>query len=363
MNYLKEINAFYNQIIFNPLSGSAVSLWNTLMHFNNLCGWQETFSVPASAIELKSGVKGTSFKRAREELQQTGYIHVTPGSGNQAATYRMISQVKPMYQSENVLHIEQDTQPVMEERSQQPQTAETPQTRPQMNTTNETSASVSYNSDCQPSISHTEETPNSVAEDNTMVYRADQTLEESTVYSMDHNMACNVDHSTDPLIKQYINKNKTKHKPTTTTTDAIQFYRKNFGVASSYVADDISNWINDMGDPLVLDAMKRALEQGKATWRYVKGILKSWETKGIMTVEQATADDSAFRARQKNRMRATDRREVVPEWFKEQKRKQALEREQKEASSLPDRYRQSAEREECERLLAKFSKKKVGGVG
>ncbi|WP_246202687.1 hypothetical protein [Virgibacillus doumboii] len=99
MNYLKELNAFYQQIIFNPLSGSAVALWNTLMHFNNLCGWQETFSVAASVIELQSGIKGTSFKRARDELQEKGYIHVTSRSGNQAAVYRMISQFKLMDQS------------------------------------------------------------------------------------------------------------------------------------------------------------------------------------------------------------------------------------------------------------------------
>ncbi|MEW9675247.1 hypothetical protein ABRT01_03515 [Lentibacillus sp. L22] len=59
MNYIKELNAFYHHIVFEPLSGAAVSLWHTLMHFNNRYGWRAQFSVPATMLELASGVKGS----------------------------------------------------------------------------------------------------------------------------------------------------------------------------------------------------------------------------------------------------------------------------------------------------------------
>ncbi|MTW88223.1 hypothetical protein F3157_21760 [Virgibacillus dakarensis] len=58
------------------------------MHFNNRCGWKEQFPVPATMLELTSGVKGSSFKRARDELQQKGFIQVTSRGGNQAAVYQ-----------------------------------------------------------------------------------------------------------------------------------------------------------------------------------------------------------------------------------------------------------------------------------
>ncbi|WP_303699929.1 DnaD domain-containing protein [Lentibacillus sp. CBA3610] len=191
----------------------------------------------------------------------------------------------------------------------------------------------------------------------------DQCMDQSTVGNTDYK----ADHSTVPLIKQNTDKtkheNKTKHKPTTTTTsDAIRFYQENFGVVSSYVAEDITNWITDLGDPLILDAMKRALEQNKATWRYVKGILKAWTRKGITTVEQAAADETAFRNQQnsKSTQSATTTGDVVPEWFKERKQKQALEEKRKQQERAKTYLPGSAEREEFERLLAEYSERNVG---
>lgn len=330
MNYLKELNAFYQQIIFNPLSGSAVALWNTLMHFNNLCGWQKSFSVPVSVIELKSGIKGTSFKRARSELQEKGYITVTSRDGSQAAVYQMISQVKPMYQVDSLSQTKQEKQPASEP-AEQPIAGQQIKHKQQNN-----------------SIHHMNHTP-------------DDIVDHSADRNTDHKTA----HSPAPLFKRNKDKrkleNKTKHKPTT-TSEAIRFYEDNFGVASSCVAEDIINWIADVGDLLVLDAMKRALEQNKASWRYVKGILKAWARKGITTVEQATANDAAFRNRQSQKFTqpAAAKAEVVPEWFKEQKRKQALEERQKQhedtTTCLPG-SKEWKEWKECERLLAKYSKR------
>ncbi|ALX48515.1 DnaD domain-containing protein [Lentibacillus amyloliquefaciens] len=330
MNYLKELNAFYNKIIFNPLSGSAVALWNTLMHFNNLCGWQATFTVPASVIELKSGIKGTSFKRAREELRDKGYIDVMPGRGNQAATYRMLSQVRP---SGGMMQAGLDTQPAMEEHRETP-----PIENPQLNDATETTANESVDV-------RTESRSVDSAVGDTMAYEADETSDQNTARNMDHSPA--------PLTKQYINQNKTTPKPTTTTSDAIRFYQENIGVTSAYIAGDISCWIDEVGDPLVLDALKRAVEQGKSTWRYAKGILKAWKTKGITTVEQAAADDYAFRNRTKGEQIA-GRGEVVPDWFMERKAKRAVAIDREDASR-EYLVGQAANQDAFDRLLAEFT--------
>ncbi|SFD61365.1 protein of unknown function [Lentibacillus persicus] len=227
MNYLKELNAFYNQIIFNPLSGSAVALWNTLMHFNNLCGWQKTFTVPASAIELKSGIKGTSFKRARQELQEKGYIHVTPGSGNQAATYGMISQVRHGQESEFAGQEApetrpEETEPVREEYCPEMPAAADQEAQPQ---TNDASKDQFANELSQ----HVTKTSLNTRQD---AAKGDNNAVGWTDWNSANRKAINEVHSTAPLFKQYINKNKTKHKPT--TTPVVQFYRGNFDKLSAY---------------------------------------------------------------------------------------------------------------------------------
>src|SRR5699024_8932820 len=97
-------------------------------------------------------------------------------------------------------------------------------------------------------------------------------------------------HNTIPLVKQKKDKtkqNNTKQNDNAATTDAFVFYQENFGVISPFVSDALLNWVNDVGEALVLDAMKRALERGKSNWGYVKGILQAWAKKGITSVEEA----------------------------------------------------------------------------
>ena len=362
MNYIKEMNAFYDQLIFNPLSSSAISVWHTLMHYNNKSGWQRTFTVPASLIELTSGVKGSTFKRARTELQEKGYIAVTSGSGNQAATYRMISQIKTYEQHDSPTHDTTKPQPVAEP-IQQPLPKQLPATA-----TGETAK--------EPNTQTSEPIQTSV-----MALTADHQIDQKMIITTDcapvqksgynmvrttvHNPDCSTDHRSDhttaPLFKQYINKTNTKHKPITTTSAAIQFYRQNFDASGSYLLNDISQWITNMGEALVLDAMKRALEQNKPNWRYVKGILKSWKTKGITTVEQVAADDERFQNNyaRKTTSRVPDKGEIVPEWFQERKKQQAIELERQQHSPAKTSSTcTESEWEECERLLAKHSKKK-----
>ncbi|MFG6147481.1 hypothetical protein [Halobacillus sp. B23F22_1] len=94
MNYLKEIIAFQDEVELNELTVSASLLWYKLMHFNNKTGWKSEFTVPTSAILVKTGLSESSFLRARKELAEKGYITFVAGTRNQAPTYHMISQVK-----------------------------------------------------------------------------------------------------------------------------------------------------------------------------------------------------------------------------------------------------------------------------
>ncbi|MFC3041455.1 DnaD domain-containing protein [Virgibacillus xinjiangensis] len=229
MNYIKEINAFYNKIVFQPLSGSAVSLWHALMHFNNLSGWKEKFSVAVCMLQGKSGLKATAFKTARTELQEKGYIIWQSQGSNRAAIYQIISQ-------ETDYHEERTVQPVHPSAEQE-------------------SLLITPPAPLKPdhSADHTL----------TFVHTVDDTMD----HTHDHKADRTSDHSPDPLFKQIHKQDQTKQNQP--AADAVRFYQENFGVISPFIAEDIMSWINDMGEPLVLHAMKLAVSQGKVTWRYV----------------------------------------------------------------------------------------------
>lgn len=91
MNYIAEINAFYDWLELNPLSTSAIVLWHTLMHINNKSKWTNEFTVAASVLSLKSGLTDRTIRNARNELKQKGRIDWKTRGGNKAAAYILIS--------------------------------------------------------------------------------------------------------------------------------------------------------------------------------------------------------------------------------------------------------------------------------
>lgn len=91
MNYIKELNAFYDWLEINLLSTSAIALWHGLMHINNKAGWAEEFTVAASVLCIKTGLSDRTIRNARNELKQKGRIDWKTRKGNQSAVYKMIS--------------------------------------------------------------------------------------------------------------------------------------------------------------------------------------------------------------------------------------------------------------------------------
>lgn len=90
VNYIKEINAFYDWLETNSLSDSAIVLWHSLMHINNRAGWITEFAVAVSTIQVKTGLKKDAIVRARLKLQQTGRIDFRSRTGQQSAIYTLI---------------------------------------------------------------------------------------------------------------------------------------------------------------------------------------------------------------------------------------------------------------------------------
>ena len=115
MNYLAEIKAFYDRLELNPLPSPAIALWHALMSIANKTGWQQEFTVAVSILVLKSGLNAQAIKRARNRLEQDGFITWRSRGGNQSAIYHMNSlvvqnSIKNVPQSEpqsTVVHVPQ----------------------------------------------------------------------------------------------------------------------------------------------------------------------------------------------------------------------------------------------------------------
>jgi hypothetical protein len=90
MNYVREINLFYDFLETNTVPDSGIVLWHALMHINNKTGWVPEFAVAISTLSTKTGLKKDAIIRARHRLQQAGRLDFTSRTGQQSAVYRII---------------------------------------------------------------------------------------------------------------------------------------------------------------------------------------------------------------------------------------------------------------------------------
>ena len=139
-----------------------------------------------------------------------------------------------------------------------------------------------------------------------------------------------------------------KESTTTVENDAIVFYQNNIGLIRPIISEEILDWINDLGDELVIESLKRAIASNKANWGYAKAILRSWHQKGIKTIEQADAESVEFQNQQQSRFGKNTEPEIQPEWFKN--RGNPVE-DKPEVMSDQDRK----EHDEVEAMLRKYS--------
>lgn len=91
MNYLTEINRFYDWLETNSLTDSQIALWHALMNINNKCGWKKEFPVAISILQNKTGLSKQSVIRSRNGLKQLGRIDFIARNGNQSTVYKIFA--------------------------------------------------------------------------------------------------------------------------------------------------------------------------------------------------------------------------------------------------------------------------------
>lgn len=99
----------------------------------------------------------------------------------------------------------------------------------------------------------------------------------------------------------------------------IELYQKNFGIVKPILYDDLKADLEDYGLELIIEAVKRAVKRQRE-YGYAQGILKSWNNKGIKTLDQAKAEEVSFLNKSQSNQNKFQQQKPVkkaPEWTDE----------------------------------------------
>ncbi|WHY76094.1 DnaD domain protein [Neobacillus sp. WH10] len=98
-----------------------------------------------------------------------------------------------------------------------------------------------------------------------------------------------------PLMEnpQLLNNDNTKYL-NNVVVSPFDFYQQNFGVLNPFIAQSIGEWVDDLNEELVIEAMEITLKSQK-NWKYCEGILKDWHKKNITSLDDVQALDRQFK--------------------------------------------------------------------
>ena len=123
-------------------------------------------------------------------------------------------------------------------------------------------------------------------------------------------------------IEKEIDKEVEASTATSTNSDfknLIELYQTNFGIVKPILYDDLKADLEDYGLELIIEAVKRAVKRQRE-YGYAQGILKSWNNKGIKTLEQAKAEEVSFQNKSQTNQNKFQQQKPVkkaPEWTDE----------------------------------------------
>lgn len=102
MNYIKQINGFWNWRMLHDISHGAVDLYFAILHCANTAKWKSGLNIPNSTLLKLAHFKDSSgLIKTRNQLMQHGLIAYQKNKNGKAGTYT----VKRLYQSETECQI------------------------------------------------------------------------------------------------------------------------------------------------------------------------------------------------------------------------------------------------------------------
>ena len=294
MNYLKQVLALNQLQLRDPLSKGQYMLFHALLNVNNDCGWIEWFEVASIRLELFSQMSREGVQKARKELIERGLIEFK-SNGTRAGSYRL----KKLYEDSTQSSTQGSTQD---------------------STQDSTQISTQINAEIEPLSTplptQLEKNTQMSTQDSTQTSTQGSTQDGTPLNKLNKTKQNKSKVNSCSSYTEISDEKSADNDDNKTTENIFEFYQKNFGILSSFIQEDILYWIRDIGDGLVLEALKRALEQNKE-YGYAKKIMQSWVRKGIDSLEKAEAERVQFiRANEKrgNSYQRTGRVATVPDW-------------------------------------------------
>ena len=117
MEYISQLNAFYELLPSNPLGPKAICLYGVLLHINNKSFWKVRFTVANTYLMYLTGIDRRTLDRVRNELIQKNYIEYKRGKGNKAGEYKIIQLYSDEKKTKSV-SVQNDTQIVTQNDTQ-----------------------------------------------------------------------------------------------------------------------------------------------------------------------------------------------------------------------------------------------------
>ena len=109
MNYIIQLNVFYEKATGESLSLKAIGLYMLLLNKNNKLGWIEEFKMTNNVIMSVANCTLYELKTARNELEEKGYIIYKKGTKGQAGNYKIINLEKEFLKNCNKSSEQNDT--------------------------------------------------------------------------------------------------------------------------------------------------------------------------------------------------------------------------------------------------------------
>lgn len=125
MNYIKQLNCFFDYLQRNSLTQSEQLLYHTLLMVNNSCGWLESFGRTNQSLAGLMGVSINTLLDARMKLQSRGLIKFKKGKKGDVTKYSIPKlyeeygsksepQIKPYSELQTAPQTEPKTEPQTE---------------------------------------------------------------------------------------------------------------------------------------------------------------------------------------------------------------------------------------------------------
>ncbi len=89
MNYIKQLNAFYDFLQANYITSSSQLVYRILLDINNSCNWVKTFQRTNQSIMALTQISEKTLISAKNELKQLGLIDYTKGVKNKPSSYKI----------------------------------------------------------------------------------------------------------------------------------------------------------------------------------------------------------------------------------------------------------------------------------